>query len=218
MTASKFTRFGAEGRNFWPPSFDLSSDGPYHARAMGNPLRERRSAADLAAGAQVIEIAEKIGDFEQLSAIVETDLVALDADRIPTGWRESAVEGSLEFGFADAQQSLPKVSCRVGVTVDAVCQRCIEPFRLPLEVEAELLLLGHDQDVDGFDELEVWELEETLLRPRDIVEELLIMALPFSAMHVNSTSCKALSPETNESAEKMTTPFAALRDQMAQDN
>ena len=94
----------------------------------------------------------------------------------------------------------------------------LEPFRLPLEVEAELLLLGHEQDVEGFDELEVWELEETLLRPQDIVEELLIMAMPFSAMHVNSTACKALSPEANESAEKMTTPFAALRDQMAQDN
>ena len=185
---------------------------------MGNPLRERRSAADLAAGAQVIEIAEKIGDFEQLSAIVEADLAALDADRMPTGWRDSAVTGNLEFGFADAQQVLPKVRCRVGVTVDAVCQRCVEAFRLPLEVEVELLLLEFEQNADDFEELEVWELEDTLLRPQDLVEELLIMALPFSAMHVDSSSCKALSPQVKESAEEMTTPFAALRDQMAQDN
>jgi uncharacterized metal-binding protein YceD (DUF177 family) len=172
----------------------------------------------LAADAQVIEIAEKISDFEQLSAIVDADLAALDAARMPTGWCDSSVEGSLEFGFADAQQMLPKVSCRVGVTVDAVCQRCLEAFRLPLEVEADLLLLNLEQDADGFDELEVWELEETLLRWQDIVEELLIMALPLSAMHVDSVSCKALLPEAEESAEKMTTPFAALRDQMAQDN
>ena len=185
---------------------------------MGNPLRERRTAADLASGAQVIEIAEKISDFEQLSAIVDADLAALDADRMPTGWRDSAINGSLEFGFVDAQQLLPKVSCRVEVTVDAVCQRCLEAFRLPLEAEADLLLLGPEQDADGFEELEVWELEETLLRPQDIVEELLIMALPLSAMHVDSTSCKALSPQAEESAEEMTTPFAALRDQMAQDN
>ncbi len=185
---------------------------------MGNPLRERRSAADLAAGAQVIEIAEKVGDFEQLSAIVEADLAALDADRMPKGWRDSAIKGSLEFGFADAQQVLPKVRCRVGVTVDAVCQRCVEAFRLPLEVEAELLLLEFEQDADGFEEFEVWELEDILLRPLDLVEELLIMALPFSAMHVDSASCKALSPPVKESAEEMTTPFAALRDQMAQDN
>ncbi|MGB5630554.1 MAG: YceD family protein [Woeseiaceae bacterium] len=172
----------------------------------------------MAAGAQVIEIAEKVGDFEQLSAIVEADLAALDADRMPTGWRDSAIKGSLEFGFADAQQVLPKVRCRVGVTVDAVCQRCVEAFRLPLEVDVELLLLEFEQDADGFEEFEVWELEDILLRPLDLVEELLIMALPFSAMHVDSASCKALSPPVKESAEEMTTPFAALRDHMAQDN
>ena len=214
----KFTRFGVGGRNFCHVGFDLSSDAPYHARAMGNPLRERRSAAELAAVAQVIEIAEKISDFEQLSAIIDADLVALNADRMPAGWRDSAIEGSLEFGFADAQQMLPKVSCRVEVTVDAVCQRCLEAFRLPLEVEADLLLLKLEQEADGFEELEVWELEETLLRPQAIVEELLIMAMPFSAMHVDSAACKALSPAAEEGAEKLTTPFAALRDQMAQDN
>ena len=129
---------------------------------MGNPLRERRSAAEWAAGAQVIEIAKKVSDFEQLSAIVEADLAALDADRDTRGMaRFDAVEGTLEFGFADAQQSLPKVNCRVAVTVDAVCQRCLEPFRLPLEAEADLLLLGLEQDADGYDEYEVWELEES---------------------------------------------------------
>ncbi len=184
---------------------------------MGNPLRERRTAADLAAGAQVIEIAEKLSDFEQLSVIVEADLAALDAGRMPARWRDSAVKGSLGFGFADAQQLLPKVSCRVEVTVDAVCQRCLDAFRLPIEVEADLLLLELEQDADGFDELEVWELESNLLRPQDIVEELLIMAMPLSAMHVDSAACKALSSVATKSEEKMTTPFAALRDQMAQD-
>ena len=44
------------------------------------------------------------------------------------------------------------------------------------------------------------------------------MALPFSAMHTESAACKKLSAETEDSAEKMTTPFAALREQMAKDN
>ena len=185
---------------------------------MGNPLRERRSAAELAAGSQVIEIADKISSFEQLSRIVDQDLRALDAAKIPAGWRDAVVGGQLEFGFADAQRTLPTVSCQVAVTVDAVCQRCLEAFRLPLEAEAELLLLALEQDAHGYEEYEVWELEEKQLRPQDIVEELLIMALPFSAMHVESKACKALSPATARSAEKMTTPFAALREQMAKDN
>jgi uncharacterized metal-binding protein YceD (DUF177 family) len=185
---------------------------------MGNPLRERRSAAEWSAGSQVIEIADKVGSFEQLAAIVEADLLALDADKIPADWRDAVVAGRLEFGFADAQQTLPMVRCRVAVTVDAVCQRCLEAFRLPLETEADLLLLALEQDADGYDEYEVWELEERMLQPQSIVEELLIMALPFSAMHVESAACKALSPERAKSAEEVTTPFAALREQMTKDN
>ncbi len=184
---------------------------------MGNPLRERRTAAEWAAGAQVIEIAEKIGDFEQLSAIIDADLAALDAAKMPADWRASAVEGRIEFGFADAQQLLPTAMLSVATTVDAVCQRCLEAFRLPVEAEAELLLLELEQPADGYDEYEVWELEEKQLQPLDIVEEMLVMAMPFSAMHVDSASCKALAPAVQTRDEETTTPFAALREQMAQD-
>jgi uncharacterized protein len=184
---------------------------------MGNPLRDRRTAAEWAAVAQVIDFNDKIGDFEQLSAIVEADLAALDAAKIPADWRESVVSGRIKFGFADAQRRLPVASCRVAVNVDVVCQRCLEAFELPLEVEAELLLLELDQEVDGYEEYEVWELEEPLLRPLDIVEELLIMALPFSAMHTESAACRALPAAEPDGIEDMTTPFAALREQMEED-
>ncbi len=184
---------------------------------MGTPLRERRTAAEWAAGAQVIEIAEELGNFEQLSAIVGADLAALDAAKMPADWRASAVEGRIEFGFADAQQQLPTATLNVAATVDAVCQRCLEAFRLPLEAEANLLLLELEQTAEGHDEYEVWELEEKQLQPLDIVEEVLVMAMPFSAMHVDSASCKALAPVTQASDEETTTPFAALREQMAQD-
>jgi uncharacterized metal-binding protein YceD (DUF177 family) len=185
---------------------------------MGNPLRDRRTAAEWAAGSQVIEFADKLGDFEQLSAIVEADLAALDGDRVPAGWRGETVAGRLEFGFADAQRAMPCVACRVETTVDAVCQRCLDVFRLPLEAEVDLLLLEFDQDADGYDDYEVWEVEDRLLRPQDIVEELLIMAMPLSAMHAESGACKVLSSAEDDEAEEMTTPFAALREQMAQDN
>ena len=184
---------------------------------MGNPLRERRTAADWAASGQVFEIAEEIGDFEQLATVIDADLAALDAARMPADWRSAGVSGRIEFGFADAQQLLPTAKLGVAVTVDAVCQRCLEPFRLPLEAEADLLLLELEQAADGYDEYEVWELDETLLRPLDIVEEMLVMAMPFAAMHVDTASCKVLEPVAGPVEEETTTPFAALREQMAQD-
>ena len=170
---------------------------------MGNPLRDRRPAAEWASVGQVIDIADKLSGFEQLAAIVEADLSALEADRMPTGWRDSDVSGRLEFGFADTERRLPAVDCRARVTVDAVCQRCLEGFRLPLTVEARLLLLQLDEAVEGYDEYEVWELEEDTLRPADIVEELLIIALPFSAMHAESAACKALSAAADRASLKV---------------
>lgn len=183
---------------------------------MGNLLRDRRTAAEWAAVGQVIEIAEKLSGFERLASIVEADLVALEPDRMPSDWSDSVVAGQLEFGFADAQRTVPTVRCTVAVTVDAVCQRCLEVFQLPLETEAELLLLEVQETARGYEDHEVWELDEKTLRPQDIVEELLIMALPFSAMHVESASCRALSA-TADNSEEMKTPFAALRAQMIQD-
>jgi uncharacterized metal-binding protein YceD (DUF177 family) len=62
-------------------------------------------------------------------------------------------------------------------------------------------------------------MQERLLRPQDIVEELLVMAMPFAAKHTSRSACKALtSPSAAPGEEDMTTPFAALRRQMAQDN
>jgi len=183
---------------------------------MGNPLRDRHTAAEWAAAGQVIEIAEKLKGFEQLAAIVRADITALDADKRPADWRDSVVAGRLEFGFADAQGRIPVVRCSVAVTVDAVCQRCLEAFRLPLAAEANLLLLALDEATEEHEDHEVWELDEETLRPLDIVQELLIMAMPFSVMHVDSASCKALSAAT-DNRKKMTKPFAALRAQMLQD-
>ena len=101
--------------------------------------------------------------------------------------------------------------------VTAVCQRCLEPFELRLCIEPELLLLDTDEVAEGYEDLEVWELDERIVRPQDIVEELLIMAMPFSAVHDNMADCRAFSPtesSVDEGAEKLLTPFAALRSQI----
>ncbi len=183
---------------------------------MANLLRDRRTAAEWAAAGQVIEIAEKLGGFERLSAVVEADLAALEPARIPGQWRDSPIVGSLEFGFADARGELPRVRCRLAATLDAVCQRCLRLFRLSIETEADLLLLELEEAANGYEDHEVWELEQSMLQPIEIVEELLIMALPLSAMHVDLASCSKLSPAPDQQDER-TRPFAALRAQMTRD-
>ena len=195
--------------------FDSSLCDPYHARAMANLLRDRRPAAEWASVAQVIEIEEKIGSFKGLAEVVAADLAALDPDKLPSDWREMIVSGELRFDFLDAERRVPAVTGSATAEVSAVCQRCLEPFQLTLAVDARLLLLEEQQTVDGYDGFEVWELEGNTLRPQDLLEELLIMALPFSAMHDNMAACKASSTKIDD-ADELTRPFAALRARMEQ--
>jgi len=195
--------------------FDTSGRGPYHARAMGNPLRDRCTAVDLASDEQVVEIAEKISSFRNLAEIVEADLAALGAGNIAGEWRDRMVRGELQFGFAAPDRSIPTVSGSACVEVDAVCQRCLRPFRLSLSIEPRLLLVKGQEVAQEFDDFEVWELEEPTLRVQDIVEELLIMALPLSARHDTMTECRAFTSE-DDNVQKMKRPFAALGSQMQQ--
>ena len=182
---------------------------------MGNPLRLRRPVAELAAKGHVIEIAEKLGSFERLAGIVEADLATLDPDKIPPDWRDAAVSGWLEFGFADAQKQVVSLVGEVAVTLDAVCQRCLEPFRLELATDLRLLPTTVDQGVSTGTDFELWELEEEMVCPAEIVEEVLIMAMPLSAKHETAAACKKYEP-AGEAVEQTTRPFAALKAELDQ--
>jgi uncharacterized metal-binding protein YceD (DUF177 family) len=182
---------------------------------MGIPLQDRRTPQDFAASGQVIEFSEKIGNFERLAGIVEADLSALEPDKLPRDWRDSPIDGQLSFGFIDAQGGVPALEGQVVATINAVCQRCLEPFRLPLAVELRLLFGGEQSAGDGG--YEVWELKEDELCPADLVEEALIMAMPFSAMHDFDAHC-VKADAVEDRAEKTVRPFADLKSQMDREN
>jgi len=184
---------------------------------MGNPLRDRRTPSELAESGQVIEFSEKISDLEKLAEIVEGDLETLDPDTLPLNWRDTVVAGQLNFSFADAQEGVVALAGEVATTIDAVCQRCLSAFRMPLKAELRLLFDADDSaKVDG-EHYEIWELEEEEFRPLDLVEEALIMALPLVALHVDDEACRRADRPAAEPGEKIR-PFAALKSQMKDGN
>ena len=184
---------------------------------MDNLLRDRHTPAELAASGQVIEIAGKLGDLEQLTEIVRKDLETLIADKLPLDWRESPVAGQISFGFADAQGGLPTVAGQVGVTVPATCQRCLGVVEILLEVELRLILGGDVANAADDEHYDIWELDEDTLRPLDLLEEALIMAIPLAAMHVDDAVCKQAA-EIAEAVTETTQPFAMLKSQMEQED
>jgi uncharacterized protein len=211
------TAFGKRASFFTSARFDTGSRGPYHARAMGNPLRDRRTPREFAASGQTIDFEGKISDFERLAEIVEADLAALDAEKIPRNWRDRRVAGHLSFGFADAQQGLPTLEGSVAATVDAVCQRCLEPMELALSAELKLLFASDPAQATDDSGFEVWELDEETLCPLEVVDEVLAMAVPLAVLHENDESCRRPA-EAAEQGRDTIRPFAALKAQMEQDN
>ena len=178
---------------------------------MGNPLLDRKSPPEWLASMQVIEFSEKISFFERLHSALEKELSALDAAEYSAEWRDAPVTGRLEFRASTS--STRRVHLDIEATADAllVCQRSLQPFTQSLETGLSVELVAQDEQVPA--ELDVWELEEPTLRPVDIVDEALVMALPLSPMQENS-EYPAAAAEEPEEREDTIKPFADLRAQM----
>ena len=181
---------------------------------MANPLLDRAPPEAFAERRQAFEIEAKVEDFARLAGIIETDLGTLGRQSLPQEWRHAPVEIRLQFGWADVQKTLPVLTGRVATTIAAVCQRCLEPFEMPLATDLDLLLLRTGRGDIGDDGQEVWEIEADTIRPQDLVEEALIMAMPFAALHESAGDCDAMPAATTEKTGDTVRPFADLKAQM----
>lgn len=199
--------------------FDSSPVAPYHAPAMANPLLLRMAPEVLARRKQVIESIDKLSSFERLTDIVAKDLQALDAAGEVPDFRGTPVKTWLEFGWADAQERWPRVQGTVSMTLPAVCQRCLELCGVELEVEIDLLLIKSSDTRSADDALEIWELEHSELRPLDIVEEMLVMAVPLAPKHATLAECGmevASADDSGANTQEKIRPFANLKKQFEQ--
>jgi uncharacterized protein len=181
---------------------------------MTNPLTDRAPPALLAASGQVIETKGKLSDLERLSEVVKADLECLAPGLRPKKWQRAPIDIRLAFGWADAREKLPALEGQISATIDAVCQRCLEPFELSLDAQLKLLLLMPGGEATAFGEYEIWEATEETVRPLDIVDEALVMALPMSAAHENATECGPLAEKVRMDEAGKNRPFADLRSRM----
>jgi uncharacterized metal-binding protein YceD (DUF177 family) len=181
---------------------------------MVNPLLERAPPKVFAERGQIIEKQEKLELFPRLSEVVGDDLRRLADEATPGAWRQSPVEIRLAFGWADTARGLPILEGHAAAEVPAVCQRCLEAFGLVLETDLRLLFTGPGRSVDESLDYEVWELEEPSLRPLDVVDEALVMAMPLAAMHESEADCGALAEKVKVEKEVQARPFADLKAQM----
>jgi uncharacterized protein len=133
-----------------------------------------------------------LGDFPRLG-----DLLAADYGEV-----EYALQGVRDG------QGRPSLRVRVRGTLQLRCQRCLEA--MPYEVQADALLVlagtlaeihAEPADVHAADRV----VAGKEMPVRDLIEDELILALPFAPRH---ESCN---PRGSLDAEGKTSPFAGLR-------
>ncbi len=194
---------------------------------MANPLLDRWSPQELAGRGQVIEKEEELQLFPRMTEVVALDLTRVPEAQRPAQWRRAPVAIRLVFGWADSRRQWPQLTGSVSAQVAAVCQRCLEPFTLTLTQELRFLLAWPDSPVVESPGFETWELDEAVVRPVDIVDEALIMALPLSARHADPAECGTLakllagdsaSGMGDSNGDNKVRPFADLRSRMQQDD
>ncbi len=184
---------------------------------MANPLTDRARPEQLAANGQVLETKVKLSDFVRLTKIVEADLASLGSSARPKKWRHAPIDIRLAFGWADARRQVPALEGRISASIDAVCQRCLEPFELSLNAQLKLLLQIPDGDATAFEEYEIWETADDTVRPLDIVDEALIMAMPLSPSHDDAGMCGPLAKKMLSDDSEMIRPFADLKSRMREE-
>lgn len=185
---------------------------------MANPLLDHALPAELAERGQAFEVKGKIGDFRRLVEIVEAEFEAASEHCLPREWQSAPVDIRLGFAWADSRQEIPAMEGEVSTEVAAVCQRCLEPFELPLRTTLRMLLLKSSEATSALSDFEIWEVEGDTIRPIEIVEEALIMALPLSVMHPSRELCGPLAENVTDELKETVRPFVNLRSLMNKTN
>jgi len=126
-----------------------------------------------------------------------------------------------ELRFAREQgQTVATVTVRGAVRLQ--CQRCMQPFTLPLSLDSRVVLLRSEQDADGMPaDLETVLAPEGRVSAAALVGEEVLLALPIAPRHEQPSECAAaagpVATPADEEREERTDagatrrPFADLR-------
>ncbi|NID15122.1 YceD family protein [Luteibacter yeojuensis] len=127
---------------------------------------------------------------------------------------EGDVTYALDFGRDEFGTAYVAVRAKAVLTV--ICQRSLEPFQLPVEVDARLGLIVEESEEaslpPGYEALLVE--EDGKLDPVATIEDELLLALPLVPVNPDyELPDDVLGPDEDDmpSTEKSENPFAALR-------
>ncbi|HXL83741.1 MAG TPA: YceD family protein [Casimicrobiaceae bacterium] len=130
------------------------------------------------------------------------DRLATDAGAAKLAWRL--------VGCRDGQ-GRPALTLTVAGSVPLVCQRCLQPFAAIVDQSTELLLARSEAELARLDaeEIEVV-LATQRLDALTLVEDELLLSLPFSPRHPDGECAASPMVAAHESSQNRSSPFGQL--------
>ena len=156
----------------------------------------RFDALKLSASGESLEGVVDAADLPRVA-----DRLAADAGAARLAWRL--------VGGRDAQR---RPTLTLAGSVPLLCQRCLQPFAAIVDQTTELLLARSEAELARWD---VDEIETVLaterLDPLTLVEDELLLSLPFSPRHADG-QCESASPMVTgqEMSQSRASPFGQL--------
>jgi uncharacterized protein len=147
---------------------------------------------------------------ESLAGVVDAKDLPRVADRLAADAGAARIEWRL-VGGSDGQRR-PVLTLTLAGSVPMVCQRCLQPFAAIVDQSTELLLARSEAELARLD---VDEIEVVLaierLDPLNLVEDELLLSLPFSPRHAEG-QCEAAGPAVagQDTSQDRATPFGQL--------
>lgn len=134
-----------------------------------------------------------------------------DALKVTGAGADWPVRYSLRFG-RDASEKAVVVG-QVSLTVRPICQRCLSQVVLSLECDISVALISDEAQAEDLpDHLDPVLVEDGAMRPLDLVEDELLLALPQVPMHLEGECADLyqLDPVPEETVTEQENPFAVL--------
>ncbi len=124
---------------------------------------------------------------ESRSGVVHARDLPRIADRLADAGEVGAADDEIrwEIGGVRSQEGRPALSIALEGHVPLVCQRCMQPLDWAVEQVSEVLLARDEAELSALDDASEQEvvLANALLDPLQLVEDELLLTLPFVPRH-----------------------------------
>ncbi len=145
-------------------------------------------------------------------------LPVAELSRLVAALAKDSGEVAYNLDFEQGQLGDPELHVRLAARLTLECQRTLQPFEWPVEVDTRLGLLASEEDAAGLPErCEPLLLEHGMLQPRKVIEDELLLALPLVPVKPGSEILQGQWNAPGQASqdagqdEAVTHPFADLR-------